>query len=224
VSWILCIDTAVQTASICLIQNGNVVALKEKSDAKDSAAWLQVAIRDILVEQDIPIQQVNAVALSAGPGSYTGLRVSMAAAKGLCYALSIPLITVNTLLMMAGAALNKKSDLFCPMIDARRMEVFTAVYDKDLNEVVPPHALILQPDSFARLLADRTITFFGNGSTKFQTLLQHSNASFSHIVANAAQLLPFASRCFLQKAFADLAYCEPFYGKAFQSPSFKLPI
>jgi tRNA threonylcarbamoyladenosine biosynthesis protein TsaB len=224
VSRILCIDTAVQTASICLAENDKVVALKENSDPKDSAAWLQVAVRDILTDQDVSIQQLNAVALSAGPGSYTGLRVGMAAAKGLCYALSIPLITVNTLQMMAGAALHQKSDLLCPMIDARRMEVFTAVYDKELNEVIPTQALILQPDSFTNLLSDRTITFFGNGSSKFQALLQHSNASFSHIVANAAQLLPFACQSFLQKAFADLAYCEPFYGKAFQSPSFKLPI
>jgi tRNA threonylcarbamoyladenosine biosynthesis protein TsaB len=221
VSWILCIDTAVQGSSICLLQNDSVVAFAENSDQKESAAWLQVAIKQLLLEQEISMQQLNAVAVSAGPGSYTGLRVSMASAKGLCYALNIPLIALNTLKVMASAALQEKSDLLCPMIDARRMEVFTAVYNKQLEEVIAPHPLILQAASFDQLLSTQTITFFGNGSSKFQTLLQHPNAHFSTLEINATAMASLAFQQFQNKAFADLAYSEPYYGKEFQSPFFK---
>lgn len=219
-SWILCIDTAVQSSSVCLTQNDVVMAVKENSDQKESAAWLQPAIKDMLAEQAVTMQQLSAVAVSAGPGSYTGLRVSMATAKGLCYALQIPLIALNTLQVMAGAA-KAETDLLCPMIDARRMEVFTAVYNQQLVEVVAPHPLVLQGDSFHELLSKHTISFFGNGSTKFQTLVQHSNAQFSIVNITAAAMASFAYNHYCNKVFSDLAYGEPYYGKEFQSPFFK---
>lgn len=162
--------------------------------------------------------QLEAVAVSAGPGSYTGLRIGMAAAKGLCYALNCPLITINTLQMMAAAAAAEPTSLLCPMIDARRMEVFTGLYTRELEEVLPAQALVLDQDSFATELETTTITFFGNGSAKFQKLLQHPNAVFKNITADASHLAGFAHRAFLQQAFTDLAYSEPFYGKAFYSP------
>jgi tRNA threonylcarbamoyladenosine biosynthesis protein TsaB len=121
---------------------------------------------------------------------------------------------------MAGSV-TATTDLLCPMIDARRMEVFTAVYDQQLTEVVAPHPLILEQDSFSELLSKHTISFFGNGSTKFQTILQHSNAHFNIELFSAAAMAPFAYKSFSNKAFADLAYCEPYYGKEFQSPFFK---
>lgn len=216
-SLILCIDTAVQDASICLAKDGQAMAWSINKQQNESAAWLQPAIQKLVAEQNISLQQLDAIAVSYGPGSYTGLRVSMASAKGLCYALSIPLITVSTLQMMAAAAIEEKSDLLCPMIDARRQEVFTALYDRNLREVLPPQALILEAAFFEDWLVNNTITFFGNGSTKFQPLLQHPNARFAIVDASAVHLASLAHESFLQQAFADVAYCEPFYGKAFYS-------
>jgi tRNA threonylcarbamoyladenosine biosynthesis protein TsaB len=221
VSWLLCIDTAVQGSSICLTQNDAVVAVKENTDQRESAAWLQVAIKDLLAERFITLHQLSAVAVSAGPGSYTGLRVSMATAKGLCYALGLPLITLNTLHVMADAAKAADTDLLCPMIDARRMEVFTAVYNKQLKEIRAPQPLVLQAISFNDLLAAHTITFFGNGSTKFQALMQHQNARFMPMQNAASQMAFLAYQSWCSKHFADVAYSEPFYGKEFQSPFFK---
>ena len=187
----------------------------------ESASWIHTAIAQALQEASLSLKEVSAVAVSAGPGSYTGLRVGMATAKGLCFALGIPLITINTLHMMAVAALEEPTRLLCPMIDARRMEVFTGVYTKKLEEVLPAQALILQPDSFAALLEEDSITFFGNGSAKFQALQSHPHAFFKTITADASHLAVLASRAFEEQKFADLAYSEPFYGKAFFSPAHK---
>jgi len=221
VSWILCIDTAVQSSSICLLQQDKVVAVKESSDQKESASWLQVAIKELLAENDLSLQQLNAIAVSAGPGSYTGLRVGMASAKGLCYALQIPLIALNTLEVMASAVSDQNADLICPMIDARRMEVFTAVYTKELNIIQPPHPLILSDNSFEEELKTHSILFTGNGSTKFKPLVSEKNALFVDHHFNAASMAALAFKHYENKAFADIAYSEPYYGKEFQSPFFK---
>lgn len=219
--FILNIDTAVVGASVCLSQRADVVGLKKTAHPAESAAWLHTAIQQLLSEQAISMAQLDAVAVSAGPGSYTGLRIGMATAKGLCYALRRPLLTINTLQMMAAAATAEPTALLCPMIDARRMEVFTGLYTKALNEVLPAQAVVLANNSFAAELENTTITFFGNGSTKFQALLQHPNAVFKAIPADAAHLAALAHDAFLKKDFADLAYSEPFYGKAFYSPPTK---
>jgi tRNA threonylcarbamoyladenosine biosynthesis protein TsaB len=145
----------------------------------------------------------------------------MSTAKGLCYALGIPLIAVSTLRMMAAAALDQEAELLCPMIDARRMEVFTALYDKNLKEVVPPHNIILEADSFAAHLQQQTICFFGNGAAKFQPLATSPRARFASITANATHLVPLALQYFENKDFADLAYAEPYYGKEFFSTYMK---
>jgi tRNA threonylcarbamoyladenosine biosynthesis protein TsaB len=192
--------------------------LKKAEQAMESAAWLHVAIQKLLEEQDVVITQLAAIAVSAGPGSYTGLRIGMAAAKGMCYALNLPLITINSLQMMAAAAMAESTTLLCPMIDARRMEVFTGLYTCALEEVLPSQAMVLDQNSFATFLETTTITFFGNGSAKFQTLIQHRNAIFKDITADASHLVGLAHRAFQQQLFADLAYSEPFYGKAFFSP------
>lgn len=218
-SFILNIDTAVQTASICLSAEGQSVALQVNSEPRDSAAWLHVAIQQLMQQQGISLQQLSAIAVSAGPGSYTGLRVGMATAKGLCYALQKPLITISTLQMMAAAVENVTTDLICPMIDARRMEVFTAVFDTALNEVVPASAVILEPNTFAELLQNKTITFLGNGSTKFAALVQHANAFFVEVEATARHLAPLAHKKLIANNFTSLAYAEPAYGKAFFSPA-----
>jgi tRNA threonylcarbamoyladenosine biosynthesis protein TsaB len=217
VNYILNIDTAVQSSSICISQNGNLLLSANNSSAKDSAAWLHMAIRDILNKAQLQPVQLNAVAVSAGPGSYTGLRVGMATAKGLCYSLNIPLITVNTLKQMAGAARKNQQALLCPMIDARRMEVFTAVYDKDLNEKLPPANLILNNNSFSELLNDNQICFFGNGSAKFMSVMRHHNAIFLDVTIDSTHMISFSHEMLNNNIFADLAYEEPYYGKDFHS-------
>lgn len=218
-SLILNIDTAVQTASVCLSQNGESIGLKINPSQKDHAAWLHIAIEELLQEHDHSLSSLHAIAVSAGPGSYTGLRVGMATAKGLCYALNLPLITVNTLKMMAVAAQDEPTDLLCPMIDARRMEVFTAVYNKTLTELVSPENIILSDTFLENLLEECTITFFGNGSAKFSKLINNKNAIFRQLEATAAHLGQLAYLFYNQKEFADLAYSEPFYGKEFYSPA-----
>ncbi|MBD0351799.1 MAG: tRNA (adenosine(37)-N6)-threonylcarbamoyltransferase complex dimerization subunit type 1 TsaB [Flavisolibacter sp.] len=218
-SLLLHIDTALEAASVCLSQNETVLRMKGNTVQKDSATWLHTAIKELLQEHQVTLQQLSAVAVSAGPGSYTGLRVGMATAKGLCYAAALPLITINTLQMMAVAALEEDTDLLCPMIDARRMEVFLAVYNKELGEVVPPQNCILQATALHEWLHSNTITFFGSGSTKFREILNHPNAFFKNIPTNAKHLVPLAYKSLQHQQFADLAYCEPFYGKEFYSPS-----
>lgn len=220
-SLILNIDTAVQTASICLADDETILGEKINPVQKDSAAWLHVAIKNLLEEQNISLKEIKAIAISEGPGSYTGLRVGMAAAKGLCYALEIPLITISTLKMMAVSVLDIPADLYCPMIDARRMEVFTAVYDDALKEVLPPHNLILSENSFEKLLEKNRIIFFGDGSEKLRPLIQHPNADFQPIAATARHMVTLSLLKQKQSMFSDLAYAEPYYGKDFHSPSVK---
>ncbi len=218
VSLLLNIDTAVQSASVCLADGDRVLATKINPSQKDSAAWLHVAIQDLLTENGVHPNQLKAIAVSAGPGSYTGLRVGMAAAKGLCYALSIPLISISTLQMMAAAINDPEADLLCPMIDARRMEVFTALFDVSLNEVMPPTNLILTPDSFNGWLQKHRILFFGNGSQKAMDLFENSNVAFAASTATAQDMILLSAKKFQEGQFASLAYSEPYYGKDFHSP------
>jgi tRNA threonylcarbamoyladenosine biosynthesis protein TsaB len=171
-----------------------------------------------LEEARFTLHDIDAFSVTSGPGSYTGLRVGMATAKGFCYAFSKPLIAVNTLEVMAKAALDTVYDkdekqLFCPMIDARRMEVFTALYDAELKNIVQPKSLVLDETAFADFLARGEIIFFGSGSTKFKTIISGSNASFRTVTSNAKNLATLAERTFYKKIFADVSYCQPNYFK-----------
>ena len=223
VSLILNIDTAVQTASVCLAKNGKAVAVKTNPSQKDHAAWLQPAIASILEESAFAIHDLDAVAVSAGPGSYTGLRVGMATAKGICYALQKPLLLVGTLKMMAAGAVSGANQLICPLIDARRMEVFAAVYNQNLDEHIAPHNCILTELSFKDLLDKGEVLFIGNGSQKLKGLVFHENAIFSDVESTAAQMAGLSYQQFLTNEHANLAYTEPFYGKEFYSPAFQKP-
>ncbi len=194
------------------------MSLKTNRDQKDSASWLHLAIEAVIKENHISVKDLQAIAVSAGPGSYTGLRVGMAAAKGLCFALDIPLIFVNTLQQMAASAKHLQTELLCPMIDARRMEVFTAMFDNELRERVPTSNKILDEGSFAELLSKHTISFFGNGSTKFQPLVHHANAFFVPLESDASHMISLSHSRYLCQDFADLAYSEPIYGKDFYAP------
>ena len=220
-SWLLHIDTAVQLGSICLSRDEENIGLKINSSQNDHAAWLQPAIHSLLKEHGVELKDLDAIAVSAGPGSYTGLRVSMATAKGLCYALQKPLILVGTLKMMAAAALSNEADFFCPMIDARRMEVFTALFDADLKELIKPHNSILTDADFSSFLEKGKIVFFGNGSSKFQPLVSHPNAIFKHLEITSEHMVGLAYQQWQKKNFAELAYSEPLYNKEFFSPSLR---
>jgi tRNA threonylcarbamoyladenosine biosynthesis protein TsaB len=221
VSYILNIDTAVVSASLCLAKDSEVVGLKINPSQKDHAAWLHVAIREMMEEAGLSLQELDAIAVSSGPGSYTGLRVSMATAKGLCYALQKPLITVGTLKMMAVAALDAPTRLLCPMIDARRMEVFSAVYDHSLSEILSPVNIVLEKESFQEILHANSVLFFGNGSEKFMHLTSDPNAYFKKLEPNAQHMTGLSFSQFENQEFADLAYSEPYYGKAFYTPFVK---
>lgn len=216
-SLILNIDTAVQSSSVCLAENDKAIATKINPSQKDSAAWLHVAIHELIHEQNITFAALDAIAVSEGPGSYTGLRVGMSTAKGLCYVLQKPLIAVNTLQMMAVAAQKEAVDLICPMIDARRMEVFTALFDHQLNYIQSPANLVLNEFFFQEFLKDRTICFFGDGSVKFQGLIKHSNAMFKTFEISALLMISLTYQKFIKQDFVNLAYSQPFYGKDFYS-------
>lgn len=216
-SFILNIDTAVKTSSVCLAQNENAIGLKINPSQKDSAAWIHVAIEELMQEANLQLQQLDAIAVMEGPGSYTGLRVGMATAKGLSYTLNKPLILVNTLKTMAFSARGENVDLLCPMIDARRMEVFAAVFDKTLNAIEEPGNFVLDEHSFFSLLHHQTICFFGDGSDKFRQMTKHENAVFKSIDTTALSMISLSRDKFVKQDFADLAYSGPFYAKDFHS-------
>lgn len=214
-SLILHIETAVEGASVCLAREQQLLAFQQNKDIKDSAAWLHNAIQALFQESAISLQQLQAIAISAGPGSYTGLRVGMATAKGLCYALQVPLITLGTLEIMAAAAKGAATELVCPMIDARRMEVFTAVYDKNRQTISAPHNLVLDANSFTDILENHSITFFGNGSSKWKQLAPIRNTHFEDIPFSAKDMIELAAASYNRNSFTDLAYSEPMYIKEF---------
>lgn len=220
---LLNIDTATDYASVCIADNESVIAFSENADQKNHAGFLQPAIQQLLKETQLTVFDLDAIAVSAGPGSYTGLRVGLASAKGLCYAAAKPLIMLNTLQVMANAVLQqeqKAEDAYIvPMIDARRMEVFTAVYDSDLKTVMEPAALILQEDSFDTYAQKSHLVFCGNGSTKYKNLVKDNlNCSFSSVTLSAANMVSLSLQQFNFQHFQNLAYSEPFYLKAFYTP------
>ena len=228
--YLLHIDTSLETGSVCLSGDGELLQILHSHEQKDHASFIQPAIDRLLHEQQVAPTSLAAIAVTSGPGSYTGLRVGMATAKGLCYALNIPLLTIGTFEVMTLAAVStiKKnnepssaSDLFCPMIDARRQEVFTALLNQKLEFIHPPTALIIDNNTFSRQLNTCKIFFFGNGSPKFQAICHHHNAIFITCKFDAADMISLSTQRFKEKKFANLAYAEPFYGKEFYTGSHK---
>lgn len=215
---ILFIDTATEDALVGLEKDGEVLAVKKNNLQKEHASFLHTAIELLLKNNKLTISQLEAVAIASGPGSYTGLRVAMATAKGLCFALNIPLITLSSLKVMAKAAIlntEKKDYLFCPMIDARRMEVFTALYNKDLKEVLHPFALVLHQKSYSDYLDKKPIYFFGNGAFKWKEINTHKNSVFLPKPNTDKAFALLAEQSFADNIFADLALSEPAYIKGF---------
>jgi len=220
-SLILNIDTSLSTASVCLAKDGEPMRMLKNPDQKDHAAWLHPAINELFRETGILPNELNAIAVSIGPGSYTGLRVGLASAKGFCFALNIPLITINTLTLLAYAVKEEATDLVVPMIDARRMEVYTAVFDREIREKISTHTMILAPGSFSSLLESNKIIFCGDGIQKAKSLLTNLNASFTDTIADTGHLACLSQYNFVKNQFASLAYTEPLYVKEFHSPDQK---
>ncbi len=214
---ILNIDTATENATISISQNDNVISFLSSNNQKDHASFLQPAIKQLLQLSNYSMDQLNAVSVTIGPGSYTGLRVGLASAKGLCYALNIPLITLGTFEVMALSVINYTKEpelhLYCPMIDARRMEVFTAVYDHNLNEIIAPCAIILEPETLDNLIQGKQIFFFGSGAKKFSNQSLNKNLKSSETTNLPQALAIFSLKKFQKKIFTDLTYSEPLYIK-----------
>lgn len=217
---ILQIETATTSCSVALSRDGNTIAVKELNERNAHASSVTLFIEDVMKAGNYSMKDLDAVSVSMGPGSYTGLRIGVSTAKGLCYALDIPLISVNTLTSMASKMQEQyqtREVLFCPMIDARRMEVYTAVFDKALNELQPVEAKIIDSDSFANLLDQNIVVFFGDGALKCKDVLGvNPNAVFVDDFTNSASdMSKLAFRKFGQKQFEDVAYFEPYYLKDF---------
>jgi tRNA threonylcarbamoyladenosine biosynthesis protein TsaB len=218
-SIILNIDTSLETASVSIAKEGVILSLQTNAIQREHAAFVHVAINELLAKENLKPLQLDAVGVTLGPGSYTGLRVGLSAAKGLCYALNKPLITVGTLEVMTKDMMLQMDDitnfLFCPMIDARRMEVFAAIYDENCKEMVAPHALVLSTQSFAKNYDENMMMFFGSGMSKWREISKMNNAFFgiNKTLPNALNMLTFKK--FLLSDFANLSSSIPQYSKAF---------
>lgn len=214
---ILNIDSATETGSVCLAKDGRPLASREIASQKDHAKLMAPSIKDILSEAGVEIKDLDAVAISGGPGSYTGLRVATATAKGLCYAHNIPFIAINTLEMMAAGIRRsgQGENLFCPMIDARRMDVFTALYTDELKPLLTPAAITLEEDFLAEY-RQAPVVVFGTGRDKARQLFRDVRAwHFPDFSFSSEYLAPLAEENFQKGQFEDLAYSEPFYLKSF---------
>lgn len=225
---ILNIDTALEYGSVSISRKGTIMAYRENLKQQDHAAWIHTAIKEMLAESNIRITDFDSVSVSNGPGSYTGLRIGLSAAKGLCFALQIPLITIGTLDIMAAGILQNPNnsvetiDWLCPMIDARRMEVYFALYDVGLLSIINPKAAVLEPGLFDGYLDQHKIIFFGSGSNKLNKVLSHKNAVFGDYHHRGALTMPVLSeKYYAENKFADLAYTEPQYIKAVYFPGVK---
>lgn len=217
---LLIIDTATAHGAVCITEGSNILASETMDQQTEQAAWMQPAIKRLFLRMGKKLEQIDAVAVSAGPGSYTGLRIAMASAKGICFACDKPLISLSTLRIMAMAVKSEQKSpvLLCPMIDARRMEVYSALYDFQLIELQAPQAIILDENSFGEELKNNEICFFGSGADKFKTLLKTTKLCMAATPATLPAAAALAAETFARQGFQDLALAEPFYVKAFYSP------
>ncbi len=218
-TYILAIETTTTVCSVALAENNTVLAKKSIDNGYSHAENVTPFIEQLINETGISTKQLSAIAVSQGPGSYTGLRIGISTAKGLCYALDIPLIAVDTLQAMAYGVIHQPYDYFVPMIDARRMEVYTAVYDKNLNPIQTVHPEIITGQSFHSFLQQGKTVFFGNGAPKCKDIIEHPNAFFDtqNGLPDAQNIVRLAFDKYKNRQFENLAYFEPQYLKAFQA-------
>jgi len=218
---ILNIETSTQVCSVSLGVDGKVVAIKESNTKNSHAEQITLFCEAVVKEVGIGFRDLDAVAVSKGPGSYTGLRIGVSTAKGYCFALDKPLISIGTLKAMAAGMIenekNSKDFLFCPMIDARRMEVYAAFFDVELNELKKTEAVIVDENSFSDFLSENKIIFAGDGAPKCKEVLSHQkNAIIKNgFNPSAAFMAKLSEQKFSQQDFEDVAYFEPFYLKDF---------
>jgi len=222
---IICIETSTVVCSVATAEK-NIITFEHSScDGPSHAALLGVFVEEALKDIAARGLTVEAVAVSAGPGSYTGLRIGVSTAKGLCFGLNVPLLAIPTLEILSNKVITNvdsgegKSDakpLYCPMLDARRMEVYSAIYDDTLYNVRETRAEIITEDSFASYLKDREMVFFGNGSEKCKAVITSPNARFiDNIYPCAVDMAPLAVKALAENRTVDVAYFEPFYLKDF---------
>lgn len=219
-NYVLNIHTTLEKAILNLSDGPEVLSTSINTDSRQHAAFLHSSIQQILQKTDIQPADLKAIAVTGGPGSYTGIRVGLAAAKGLCFALKIPMIMLNTLEVMAFSAIENISDknaLYCPLIDARRMEVFTAVYNYELNRLIQPQAMVVEENSFKNLSKDHEIFFFGSGAEKFKKIKKSPaiNEQFTNDEITSAALSKFAWNRYKNHDFEDIINSSALYVKEF---------
>ncbi len=222
--YILNIHTATETAIVNLCLGKDVIDFNVNMDSKQHASFLHTAIHNMLKKQNINVKELNAIGVSSGPGSYTGIRVGLAAAKGLCYALNIPLITYNSLELIALSTLLIVRDtiaLYASMIDARRMEVYAAVYDGNMKQIIAPEAIILDENSFSNILGSNATIFSGSGSSKFRELTKNANAKFIDADISMEAIAQISWQKFKNNEFENISNVKPFYIKDFHTISAK---
>lgn len=218
---ILNIETSSDVCSVCLAYDGEIISIRETGIERSHASILTVFIEEILSELKAQNLNLDAVAVSMGPGSYTGLRIGVSAAKGICYGSEIPLIAIPTLEALCRGALklyeiNERDALLVPMIDARRMEVYMAVYNMQLQKIKDTSAQIIDQNSFRDLSATNTLYLFGTGSTKLKDSISQEKIRFlDNINMSSEYMVEMASQRYKEKQFEDVAYFEPYYLKDF---------
>lgn len=216
---ILSIETATKAGSVAIHKDGALIGIQQYNIEKSHSALVQVLMSQLLENTGIDRNEIDAVAVSAGPGSYTGLRIGVSSAKGFCFALNLPLIAINTLEAMV-FQVNKQhvnEYLLCPMIDARRLEVYCLVAEKSGVILEATYAKIIEEDAFSSYLKEGKILFFGDGADKCKTIIRSENAIFiDDIIPSAKEIGEMAEVKFQKGDFEDLAYYEPFYLKEFR--------
>ena len=215
-AYILNIETATKNCSVSLAKNGELIAIKELNNGNYShAEVLHVFIHEILTSNGVSSSELDAIAVSKGPGSYTGLRIGVSAAKGLSFAHDIQLISIDTLKSFA-RSISVTDGYIVPMIDARRLEVYSAIFDRDLNPISPTEAKIIDSASYQEYLEPHKVYFLGDGSEKCKAILTHSNAHFiDNHHPSAKEMATLSYDKFKREDFEDVAYFEPFYLKDF---------
>ena len=219
---IIHIETSTEVCSVALSSDGVVKFHRQDFEGPSHAALLGGFVQDCIAFARENKIELHAVAVSGGPGSYTGLRIGVSMAKGLCFGFNVPLIALDTTEIMSCSVLfNPKIDeeaLLCPMIDARRMEVYSAIYDRALQQILPIEANIIDENSFSDILKERKVVFFGDGAEKCKEVIKSENAIFlTGVVPLAKSMLALSERALRNQDFKDTAYYQPFYLKEFQA-------
>ena len=229
-SCILNIETSTETCSVAVAQDGGIIFEKINHEPNSHTKYLAKFVEEALSFAESHAIPLDAVAVSSGPGSFTGLRIGVSTAKGICYGKNIPLIAIPTLKLLCVKPLlsddiEDENALLCPMIDARRMEAYTAIYDRALREVRQVQADVIEVDTYKEWLDKGLVYFLGNGAEKCKEILTHPNARFiDNVIPTAKSMLPLAELAIAKGNYEDVAYFEPFYLKDFVAIKSKSPL